>query len=427
MKIFWAWQSDTPGNIGRFFVRDTLRDAIEHLKSEVEIVEPTERETREAMELDHDRKGVPGSPDLARTIMEKIEAAAVFVADVTPVGAVIIHDHQPSKKLINHNVAIELGYSLRARTDRSLIMVMNTHYGSRADMPFDVAHKGGPITFNLAPDADKKIIAAAVAKLKPQLVEAIKLCIADEVKEKKQQQPPFRARVASDNRGRFKAKNEPIGVVALRLLESAGTELMLADAPITWLRMMPVLDPGRTWTVSELKAAATTSGVHLAPLGRCWQSYGYFRNADGFGVYPPSRNEPGIAHSAAMIFTNGEIWSTDAYFLDAMEQDNRNIVPGLEDEFRYSLKAYAELLVRLGIPAPFRWIAGMENLRGRAIYVPAPAGRISSFGPHGSCLEDAVTAEGTYSPGEPLGQALKPFFAKLFDSCCVDRPARLDE
>jgi hypothetical protein len=34
---------------------------------------------------------------------------------------------------------------------------------------------------------------------------------------------------------------------------------------------------------------------------------------------------------------------------------------------------------------------------------------------------------GTYSPGEPLGQALKPFFANLFDGCGVDRPARLDD
>jgi hypothetical protein len=32
MKIFWSWQSDTPGNIGKFLVRDALNDAVEKLK-----------------------------------------------------------------------------------------------------------------------------------------------------------------------------------------------------------------------------------------------------------------------------------------------------------------------------------------------------------------------------------------------------------
>jgi len=32
MKVFWSWQSDTPGKIGRHFVRDALQAAIERLK-----------------------------------------------------------------------------------------------------------------------------------------------------------------------------------------------------------------------------------------------------------------------------------------------------------------------------------------------------------------------------------------------------------
>jgi hypothetical protein len=66
MKVFWSWQSDTPGRIGRHFVRDALSAAIEQLKQTPEIEEPTAREARSAMHLDQDRKGIPGSPDLAR-------------------------------------------------------------------------------------------------------------------------------------------------------------------------------------------------------------------------------------------------------------------------------------------------------------------------------------------------------------------------
>jgi hypothetical protein len=32
MKIFWSWQSDTPGKTGRYFVRDALLEAIRVLK-----------------------------------------------------------------------------------------------------------------------------------------------------------------------------------------------------------------------------------------------------------------------------------------------------------------------------------------------------------------------------------------------------------
>jgi hypothetical protein len=66
MKIFWSWQSDTPGKVGRHFVRDALRLAIEALKQAPDVEEPTAAETRETIHLDYDRQGVTGSPDLHR-------------------------------------------------------------------------------------------------------------------------------------------------------------------------------------------------------------------------------------------------------------------------------------------------------------------------------------------------------------------------
>lgn len=181
MKIFWSWQSDTQGKIGRHFVRDVLNAAIDELKQSLEVDEPSEREAKSAIHLDHDRKGVAGSPDLARTILEKIENSAVFVADVTPIGFVFEAPDDPAsavtKKIINPNVAIELGYALRALSDSALLMIMNEHYGSRDELPFDLQSKAGPIMFRLAPDANKATIAAASRTLRPQLVEALKLCI----------------------------------------------------------------------------------------------------------------------------------------------------------------------------------------------------------------------------------------------------------
>jgi hypothetical protein len=190
MKVFWSWQSDTPGKIGRHFVRDALGAAIKQLKETPEIEEPTEREARSAMHLDHDRKGIPGSPDLARVILEKIEQSAVFVADVTSVAMTTTQtDETQRKKVIDPNVAIELGYALHALGDRALLMVMNEHYGSRADLPFDLQTKAGPILFNLAPDADRKTITGASRQLASQLAEALELCIAQHVEAVRQQTP----------------------------------------------------------------------------------------------------------------------------------------------------------------------------------------------------------------------------------------------
>src|ERR1700724_1583182 len=191
MKVFWSWQSDTPGKIGRHFVRDALSAAIEQLKQTPEIEEPTAREARSAMHLDQDRKGIPGSPDLARVILEKIEQSAVFVADVTSVGITTTQpeDTQP-KKVINPNVAIELGYALHALGDSAFLMVMNEHYGSRADLPFDLQSKAGPIIFRLPPDADRKTITTASRQLTAQLAEALEVCIA-------QHRPRVRQQTAS--------------------------------------------------------------------------------------------------------------------------------------------------------------------------------------------------------------------------------------
>jgi hypothetical protein len=112
MKIFWSWQSDTPGKVGRHFIRAAILEAINLLKQAPDVEEPKERDNREAIHLDQDRQGVSGSPDLVRTILEKIDKSAVVVADVTPVSTISPHKANeaqiPEKRNMNPNVAIEL-------------------------------------------------------------------------------------------------------------------------------------------------------------------------------------------------------------------------------------------------------------------------------------------------------------------------------
>ena len=81
-------------------MRDVLQAVVDEIKQSLEVEEPTEREARAAIHLDHDRKGVAGSPDLARLILEKIDRSVVFIADVTPVGIVYETPEDPNSKVV---------------------------------------------------------------------------------------------------------------------------------------------------------------------------------------------------------------------------------------------------------------------------------------------------------------------------------------
>jgi hypothetical protein len=181
MKIFWSWQSDTDGKIGRHFVREALTDAIKQLKAPSDVEEPHERDLRESIHLDHDRKDVSGTPSIADVIFTKIDQADVFVADVTPVAQLTrvnsSDGEPPLKKMINSNVAIEYGYAVRAVTDELILLVQNTHYGNREDLPFDLRHKGSPIQYKLAPGASKDELKAEKAKLVAMMVVALRACM----------------------------------------------------------------------------------------------------------------------------------------------------------------------------------------------------------------------------------------------------------
>lgn len=123
----------------------------------------------------------PGITDHDRwnTHFDKISASEVVIADVTPVGKVPKPPGSPkrtkAKKIINPNVAIEAGYALHAspRKENSLLMVLNEHYGSRADIPFDLQPNAGPIMYRLAPDASKDEIKRVKADLAGRLKTAI--------------------------------------------------------------------------------------------------------------------------------------------------------------------------------------------------------------------------------------------------------------
>ncbi|HEV7340531.1 MAG: hypothetical protein JNM03_02385 [Sphingopyxis sp.] len=181
MKIFWSWQSDTPQNAGRHFVREVIADVARSLNGEddtedaerPEVDDEDEADDLPAddgrVEVDHDTYGVGGSPPIAETILRKIRAAAVFVADVTP-----ITETAAGKRVPNPNVMIELGYALRVLEHERIVLVMNGAEGAALKyLPFDLRHWRAPIIYKLHKDAPEERRLEVAAELKINLRRAI--------------------------------------------------------------------------------------------------------------------------------------------------------------------------------------------------------------------------------------------------------------
>ena len=411
--VFFSWQADTENREGRSLIEKALERAVRAIGQDVK-VDPAMRD----LAVDRDTRGVGGQPPIVETIFRKIDKAAVFVPDLTFTGSRL--DGRPTP---NPNVLIEYGWALKARTYSRVIPVMNTAFGepSEISMPFNMRHLRRPITYdcphNLGEDARKQVR----AQLAKDLEHALRLVFESDDFRDSLPKPPEPARyverIPVDGRGRFKAIGEAVGLA--RDFIEAPRQITLAPDPLCWLRLTPTADPGGTWSVSKLEIAMNSPTVPFLNTG--WHGANFLRSREGYGAYLSLPETPDVACTLVFGFTAGEIWSIDAYWLQ--KRDGRAFVPEVDGSFRQALVAYGKLLLKLGIKPPYKWIAGMENLKGRILYIPTRPGFQRFRSSHdGECLEDVVTESGLYSPpGDVPGPTLKRFFVKLYESCGVLR------
>lgn len=181
MKVFWSWQSDRVPRNHHYFVRDALQAACDSIAAEAEVDEG------ERPQVDHDTKGVAGTPDIVKAIVDKIDAAAAFVADMTPVAITdpaflrpdLEAEKLPKPKHVqNANVMSELGYAEKALGLDKIILVANAaHYPGPDALPFDWRNRRGPITYNLADDANNAARKAERVALACKLREPLRLIL----------------------------------------------------------------------------------------------------------------------------------------------------------------------------------------------------------------------------------------------------------
>ncbi|WP_420333395.1 hypothetical protein [Roseibium sp.] len=147
--VFLSWQSDSRAACNRTLIEQALQRALSRVASHEEI--------EIDLGLDRDTEGVPGSPDIASSILEKISKAYVFVADITIVG----QTQQYSDRMRDHcnpNVLIELGYAIRALDFSRIILVQNTFFGAQEKLPFDIRARR-VVGYHSDPEADERATA----------------------------------------------------------------------------------------------------------------------------------------------------------------------------------------------------------------------------------------------------------------------------
>ena len=300
---------DRPTREGRNLIERALEAAVSRIADDTAV----EEAVREGLTLDKDTKGVPGSPPLFETILKKIERASVFVPDLTFVGTRSNGEPTP-----NPNVLIEYGWALRHLGHHRIVAVMNEAHGSPKSLPFDLAHHRFPIAYNLPDDATESVRQAERLKLAKVLENGIRAVFdSSDFKAsvaKKLDPHLFKPKEPMNGRARFRPQKERIGVyvdpVSAIIGSREPTSVHLSETAAMWLRVMPVIDPGRKWLPQDLKEQALLlASVPLIPSAG---DIHFVRDSDGCGyfrIYDEKLPSPAVSY----IFDTGEIWVINAW------------------------------------------------------------------------------------------------------------------
>ena len=158
--IFYSWQCDSDKKFNRNFIENCLSNAINRINKVIDYT----------LILDKNTIGESGSPDIVNVILNKIDMAIGFVADITPIVWL------KEKYLSNSNVMLELGYALSSLSDERVILICNTSKCRLNDLPFDLGLKR-IVSYEYDEESDANKAKNQKEKLENTLYEAIQAII----------------------------------------------------------------------------------------------------------------------------------------------------------------------------------------------------------------------------------------------------------
>ena len=353
MKIFWSWQSDKAQRVCRHFVKEALEAAAHHVTKDLELDES------ERPEVDHDTLGEPGLVDIVATIFGKIDKTSVFVADMTPIAKT-----DQGKLLANPNVLIELGYAMRAIGPEHIILVANTAWGGTPeDLPFDLRHRRGPLTYRLHREATDAEVISAKRVFAEQLASALSTSMRSFI----------RNRDATVNLSGHAARpNDPSVWFAigerLKHRDSLGgmrmEEVEVYEGPRAYMRIIPAGWLGKT--PNKAMVSQVPSELRVRPLGD-WRSSDDGVNDLGFLATEirggQREGDTRRTRTATQLFLpTGEIWGFDQKVVEMHKGKQLLADIYLIQKWSDFLRCGIALLRHLGAAPPFRVEAGVTGL-----------------------------------------------------------------
>lgn len=396
MKIFWSWQSDTPAVEGRNFVKSSLRAALAQLADELEWSEA------ERAELDHDTKDVPGLAPIADTIFEKIDNAAVFVADITPTGTT----PDGMKKTPNPNVLIELGYALKALGSHRIVLVANGAGGFRPeDLPFDLRHRRGPITYEVALGADKATKDKAMKALTNSLASALRVNL--ESIGPRGGDEPVRHPSLPEDRALWFDRSQPIG-----LHDNVKGTLQRGQA-LAYLRVS-----ASSWTGEKPTRHAIKESLGLSQFGKWANGSGSVPNALGVLAGGWYRNPDEVTALTQWFDQTAEIWGISPAYGFHRNGRLQLATTALAKEWRKRLREWIALFEKLGAKGPYRVEAGLTGIQD--IYWPHNDFDLFE---QEKCLDPEVVHVHSDKAWDQAAQLrfLTDLFGKICDSFAMER------
>lgn len=406
-KIFYSWQSDTPREIGKDLIRDALDDAVAQVSADLDL------EDAERPEVDQDTQGSLGAPAIADTILSKIEAADVIVADVTLTGRVTAGGTAGDKAFINSNVAIELGAALGRHGDEVLLQVMNTHFGSKEQLPFDLRHRRFPVAFDLAPGADK----ASRENARRNLAKSLAGILALYIKAKAPPAPVFERTACNANLAVYWKEGEI-------LVDRRGAQLTApTNVPMVYLR----LSPGEPITPFSGVEIADTALTYVRPLVSEAASHSPCRNDYGMIYYVRREAEDDELTDLlawSQVFRNREIWGINLIQLHSSAPNQRRIVMNyLERDLIEGLQEYLNKADAFGYGPMVHFEAGLSHVRGYRLSYPGSRKMVPD-----PLRVDFVTHSARFDRRDPEAwkTPLLALFEKIFDEGAEVRPKNLN-
>lgn len=388
--VFYSWQSDLPNRTNRGFIQEALERVAEDLRSDDTLaVEPV---------VDRDTAGVPGSPAISDTILQKIARADVFVPDVS-----IVMSGGSNRWSPNPNVVMELGYAVAELGWDRIVMVMNTAFGDVTQLPFDL--RGRRVLSYSLPDAPGTPKADLRRDLERRLREAI-LSIVTQQGDRLREDEMTRRRALIDWAKQFRDER----LKSIR--NGTGAAGPLSSNHLVCVHCVPHaavsgdvrIDVGQ---IDERKTFAP-------PIG----STGYNSHFNADGLFRENRNGDAL-DGYLQLFRNGIVESVDSHMMVGHGRET-----GLPSVFfamslsRFLTEAVA-MWCALGIGGPACVLVTLTGLKDVPFMLPANGGYVTrSFSSDTFYLPDVVIDDFERDPRPLLRHALDVLWQAAGDSGC---------